>query len=95
MGAMGIMVKKEVFDKVGGFDESITLAEDMYFVGQACKYGNFDIIKGVKVYMPSRRFEKDGYWRTAFKYLLCGLNMGILRRAERKVRYDFGHYDKR
>ena len=95
MGAMGIMVRKDVFEKVGGFDESITLAEDVYFTGQACKYGKFDIIWGVNIYMPLRRYEKDGYWRTAFKYLKCGLSMGFLGKAERKVKYDFGHYDKR
>lgn len=95
MGAMGIMVKKDVFNKVGGFDESITLAEDHYFVGQAEKYGKFDIIRQVKVYMPLRRFEKDGYFRTGFKYLLCGLNMGFRGKPERKVKYDFGHYDKK
>lgn len=92
MGAMGIMVKKDVFERVGGFDESITLAEDHYFVQQACKYGKFDVIKGVKIYMPLRRFEQDGYMRTAIKYLLCGLNMGFRGRPERRVRYDFGHY---
>ncbi|MFA5169318.1 MAG: glycosyltransferase [Candidatus Paceibacterota bacterium] len=95
MGAMGIMARKDVFEKVGGFDEGITLAEDHYFVGQACKYGKFDIIKDVIAYMPVRRFEKDGYFRTAFKYLCCGFKMGVLRKPERKVRYDFGHYDKK
>ena len=95
MGAMGIMVTKEAFDKVRGFDEGITLAEDHYFVQQACKYGKFDIIREVKVYMPLRRFEKDGYFRTAFKYLRCGLKLGFLGKPERKVRYDFGHYDKK
>jgi glycosyltransferase involved in cell wall biosynthesis len=95
MGAMGIMVKKDVFEKIKGFDESITLAEDHYFVQQAEKLGKFDIIRGVKVYMPLRRFEKDGYFRTVFKYLICGLNMGLLGKPERKIKYDFGHYDKK
>ncbi|HNY35994.1 MAG TPA: glycosyltransferase [Candidatus Pacearchaeota archaeon] len=95
MGAMGIMVKKDVFEKVKGFDESITLAEDHYFVQQANKFGKFDIIKGVKIYMPLRRFEKDGYFRTSFKYLICAFNMGVRRKPERKIRYDFGHYDKK
>jgi len=95
LGAMGIMVKKDIFERVGGFDESITLAEDVYFVGQAHKLGKFDIIREVKVYMPLRRYERDGYFRTGFKYLLCGLRMGFLGRPERKVKYDFGHYDKK
>jgi len=95
MGAMGIMVKKDVFEKVKGFDESITLAEDHYFVQQAEKLGKFDIIKGVTLYMPLRRFEKDGYFTTAFKYLVCAFNMGVMRKPERKIKYDFGHYDKK
>jgi glycosyltransferase involved in cell wall biosynthesis len=95
MGAMGIMVRKDAFEKVKGFDESITLAEDHYFIQQAEKLGKFDIIKGVKVYMPLRRFEKDGYFRTAFKYLICAFNMGVLGKPERKIKYDFGHYDKK
>lgn len=95
MGAMGIMVRKDIFERVGGFDEGITLAEDVYFVGQAAKLGKFDIIRDVKVYMPLRRFEKDGYFRTGWKYLVCALNMGLLGKAERKVKYDFGHYDKK
>lgn len=95
MGAMGIMVKKDVFEKVKGFDESITLAEDHYFVQQAEKLGKFDIIKGVNLYMPLRRFEKDGYFTTAFKYLVCAFNMGVMRKPERKIKYDFGHYDKK
>lgn len=95
MGAMGIMVKKDVFEKIKGFDESITLGEDHYFVQQAGKLGKFDVIKEVKIYMPLRRFERDGYLKTILKYLLCAFNMGIRRKPERKIRYDFGHYDKK
>lgn len=95
MGAMGIMVKKDVFEKVKGFDESISLAEDVHFVQQAEKLGKFDIIRSVNVYMPSRRFEKDGYFTTAFKYLRCGINMCVRGKPERKIKYDFGHYDKK
>lgn len=95
MGAMGIMVRKDIFNKVKGFDESITLAEDHYFIQQAEKLGKFDIIREVNVYMPLRRFETDGYFTTAFKYLICAFNMGVRRRPERKIKYDFGHYDKK
>ncbi len=92
MGAMGIMVKKEVFDRVGGFDKTITLAEDVYFVQQAAELGKFGIVPSVKIYMPLRRFEKDGYFTTALKYLVCGLNMAFYG-PTRKIKYEFGHYD--
>jgi glycosyltransferase involved in cell wall biosynthesis len=95
MGAMGIMVKKDIFEKVKGFDESVTLAEDHYFIQQAEKLGKFDIIKGVDIYMPLRRFERDGYLITSLKYLTCGINMIFKGKPERKIKYDFGHYDKK
>jgi glycosyltransferase involved in cell wall biosynthesis len=94
MGAMGIMVKKELFEKVGGFDETISLAEDHYFVQQADKIGKFGIISSVKMYMPLRRFEEDGYFRTAFKYLICGINLALGKPA-RNVKYEFNHYNKK
>ncbi|MFA5228225.1 MAG: glycosyltransferase [Candidatus Paceibacterota bacterium] len=91
MGAMGIMVKKELFEKVGGFDETISLAEDHYFIRQADITGKFGIISSVRIYMPLRRFETDGYFRTAFKYLFCGIRL-IFSKPTKNVKYDFGHY---
>lgn len=92
MGAMGIIVKKSIFKKVKGFDESVTLAEDVYFVQQATQYGRFGIIPSVKIYMPLRRFEKDGYFTTALKYLTCGLNLAF-NKVPMKTNYAFGHYN--
>ena len=95
MGAMGIMVRKKLFDEIGGFDISIKLAEDMYFVQQAAEIGNFGIIKNVPIFMPTRRFDKDGYFRTGFKYLMCGLHM-ILKgpvRSGKIFDYQFNHYN--
>jgi glycosyltransferase involved in cell wall biosynthesis len=94
MGAMGIMVKKDLFCKVNGFDETISLAEDHYFVKQADKTGKFGIISSVRIYMPLRRFETDGYFRTAFKYLFCGIRL-FFSKPTRNVKYDFNHYDKK
>jgi len=94
MGAMGIMVKKDLFNKVGGFDETISLAEDHYFIRQADITGKFGIISSVRIYMPLRRFETDGYFRTAFKYLVCGVRL-FFSKPTRDVKYEFNHYDKK
>jgi glycosyltransferase involved in cell wall biosynthesis len=92
MGAMGIIVSKEAYDKVSGFDESVSLAEDVHFVQQVAKSGKFGIVPGVKVYMPLRRFERDGYLATGLKYLACGMHMALIGPA-RHIKYDFDHYD--
>jgi glycosyltransferase involved in cell wall biosynthesis len=95
-GSGDILVKKEIFRKVkggGGFDESIVLAEDHYFVRQASKIGKFGIIKSTKLYMPLRRFETDGYLKTCLKYLFCQLYMFSGKPPKSKLfKYEFDHY---
>ncbi|MDD2696581.1 MAG: glycosyltransferase [Candidatus Pacebacteria bacterium] len=94
-GAMGILIRKKFFDKVGGFEEDIKLAEDLYFVRQAAKFGRFGIIKSTKIYIILRRFEKDGYFKTLLKYILCFFYM-LSGRAVRSdiLNYRFNHYSK-
>ena len=95
-GAMGILVKKEIFEKVGGFDENVKLAEDMYFIRQASKIGRFGIIRSTKIYITLRRFESDGYLKTLFKYLLCNLYMFSGRAVRSDIfKYRFNHYSKK
>ena len=97
MGAMGIMVKKYLFDKVGGFDPEIKLAEDIYFVQKVSEIEKFGVIKSAPLYMPLRRFEKDGYFSTASKFLLCSLYMvaiGPVKKDTFFFRYEFGYGPK-
>jgi len=95
MGAMGIMARREVFEKVHGFDQTIKLAEDHCFVQDAARLGKFGVINSAKIYMPVRRFERDGYIRTIFKYLLCALHMIFIGPVRSNIlTYRFGHYNK-
>ena len=95
MGAMGIMVKKSVFERIGGFDEDIKIAEDHYFVKKVSKIGKYDIIESVKLYMPLRRFRQDGYMRTFLKYAFCFLHINIKGPIKKDiVHYNFNHYNK-
>jgi len=94
-GAMGILVKQDIFKKVGGFDENIKLAEDHYFVRSAAKIGKFGVIKSTEIYITLRRFETDGYFNTLSKYLLCYLYMFSGKAVKSDIfNYRFGHYSK-
>jgi len=94
-GAMGILVKKEIFDQVGGFDESIKLAEDHFFCRQTAKFGKFGIVKSTEIYMFPRRFEKDGYLRTLLKYFLCFLYTLSGKPVRSDIfKYRFNHYSR-
>ncbi len=94
-GAMGILVEKEIFEKVGGFDEDIKIAEDMHFVREAKKLGKFGIIRSAKIYISLRRYQEDGYLKTWFKYFACQMHMIFLGPVRSDIfSYRFSHYSK-
>ena len=70
-----VLAKKEIFEKIGGFDEEIKIGEDHYFAKIAKKFGKFGFMKTEPVLTSTRRFEKDGRLKTYSKYLLAGIYM--------------------
>jgi len=70
-----VLVKREIHQKIGGFDEEIKVGEDHDFARRAAKVGKFGFIKTKPVLTSIRRFEKDGRLKTYLKYLLAGLYM--------------------
>lgn len=92
-GAQAILVKREVFNEVGGFDEEIKFAEDHSFVRKAKKISSFGILKSTKVLASLRRFEKDGWIKTYLKYLLAEIYMIFFGDIKRDIfKYKFGNF---
>jgi len=92
-GAQAILVKKEIFEKIGGFDEKIKFAEDHSFVRKAKKFGKFGILRSIKILSSSRRFKKDGWIKTYLKYLLAEIYMIFFGDIKRDIfKYKFGHF---
>ena len=73
-----ILVKKEIHQKIGGFDEEIKMAEDHVYAKRARKFGKFGFIKTEPVLTSTRRFEQDGRAKTYLKYFLAGIYMFLL-----------------
>lgn len=93
--AVGILVKKEIFDKIGGFDENITLAEDHYLARRAQKSFNVKcgIIRSSKIFVSDRRFRRDGWVTTGVKYMLCELHLIFIGPVKSDIfKYKFNHY---
>lgn len=91
--AMGILIKKELFNNINGFDESITLAEDHDLGRRAAKSAKFGIIKSVKVLISTRRFKKDSWIITGTKFFLCQLHMIFIGPVKSDIfNYKFNHY---
>jgi len=94
-GAMAILVEKNLFEELNGFDKSIKLAEDHDLVRRAAKKAKYGIIRGVKVFISDRRFRKDGWLKTYFKYFLCELHMIFLGPVRSDIfHYKFSHYSR-
>ena len=70
-----ILVKRELHQKIGGFDEEIKIAEDHFYAKTAKKLGKFGFIKTAPVLTSTRRFKKDGRLKTYLKYLTAGIYM--------------------
>lgn len=94
-GAMAIMMERNVFEKINGFDESVLLAEDHHLARRADKIGKFGIIRSSKAYICDRRFKKEGYVRPYAKYVLCEAHMLLIGPARSNVfRYGYSHLKK-
>jgi glycosyltransferase involved in cell wall biosynthesis len=83
-----ILVKKAVHDAIGGFDETVVLAEDHDYVQRAAELGKFRVLHSVMVSTSMRRIEKEGLVRLAFKYLYCELYV-VAGRPIREIPFDY------
>lgn len=96
--AMGIFIKKELFEETGGFDEDVKLAEDHYLARRATRLfkAKFGIIKSTKLFISDRRFKADGWIRTGIKFLLCEFHLIFLGPVKSDIfKYKFNHYNKK
>jgi glycosyltransferase involved in cell wall biosynthesis len=91
-----ILIRKDVHDRIKGFDESLKLAEDHDYVIRAKEYGRFRILKNIKIFVSVRRFESDGRLNVATKYILCEAYRLVKGEIKTDVfKYKFGHHKKK
>jgi len=95
-GSMGYLIKKELHQKIKGFDEKIKLAEDHDYVRRAAKIGKFGVLKEVKISISLRRFYKDGWMKVLLKYTSAELHYHFLGPVKSDIfDYKFGHYKEK
>lgn len=90
-----ILVKKEIHQKINGFDKEIKLAEDHEYARRSGKLGKFGFIDIEPIFTSSRRFEKEGRIKTYFKYGLAGVYILFFGPVKSDIfKYRFGNYLK-
>ena len=83
-----ILVKKTIHQKINGFDEDITIAEDHYYARQGAKIAKFGFISTESVLTSCRRFIRDGRLKTYLIYLLAAIHMFFVGKITSDI-YDY------
>lgn len=64
-----ILVRRELHEAIGGFDETLLLAEDHDYVRRASRQGRFGVLTSVRIPVSTRRMEEEGVFPLLLKYL--------------------------
>lgn len=89
-----ILCTRRIFYRVGGFDESLHLAEDHDFVSKGAKWARFGIIRKTPLRVSMRRFEKEGRLNLVRKYIFSELyRMYKGKIDDDTFEYTFGGYE--
>ena len=78
-----IFARRSVHEAIGGFDETVRLAEDHEYVQRASAHGRFGVLRDVRIAVSMRRIDEEGMLQLAVKYAWCEAHAF----AGRPVRY--------
>jgi glycosyltransferase involved in cell wall biosynthesis len=90
-----ILMRRNVFQAIGGFDESLKVAEDHDLVKRAAEKGPFRVLSSTFVRVDVRRFEKEGrlwYALKTIKVALYRATVGEIGEDDSVVEYEFGDF---
>lgn len=88
-----ILARREVHTAIGGFDETLKMAEDHDYVRRAAQHGVFGMLTSARIPVSMRRLDKEGIPRLALKYLWCELH-ALAQKPIRSMpfEYEFGDF---
>ena len=89
-----MLIKRNLHEKINGFDEEIKFGEDIDYLTRASKVGEFAILRSAKILASTRRFEKEGWLRTGLKYVFAHFIFLFGPIKSDILKYKFGHYKK-
>lgn len=90
------LISRRLFNRVGGFDETLALAEDHNLAARAILFRPLRILSSTKIRVSVRRLRKEGRLLLVKKYLQAELHLffkGDIR--DDIINYEFGAYAKK
>lgn len=91
-GGFAIFVDRAIFEQVGGFDETLKLAEDHDLVKRAARHAPLNMLESTQIRMSVRRLVKDGRFNYSAKCIQVELHRLFKGEVtEDIVDYGFGY----
>ncbi len=95
-GCYGIISRKELHDKCGGFDESLTFGEDTDYIERLAKKEKFKVLRNAKIGVSTRRLEEEGIETLIRQYGKSTVNDFLGKRTDAsELDYNFDHGKER
>lgn len=82
-----LAVRREVFEKLGGFDESLKAMEDHDLAMKVCKHGDFTFSRHTCVFTSARRLNRWGFWKILKKYSRIYVTYFLNKKKIRNISY--------
>ena len=91
-GCYGIIAKKSLHEKYGGFDETLTFGEDTDYIERLAKKERFRVLRNAKIGVSTRRLEEEGIETLIQQYGRSTVNDFLGKRTDAKdLNYTFDH----
>ncbi|MBI9106321.1 MAG: glycosyltransferase [Spirochaetales bacterium] len=79
-----IFITRRLFERIGGFDETIKVAEDNDLVKRASEFRPLRYLNKTFLHVSVRRFEKEG----RLHYVAKGIGLNVYRIFKGEIRHD-------
>lgn len=76
-----LAVRKEAFERAGGFSESLLAIEDNELANRMARFGKVVFDRGLRATNSPRRFRRFGYLREALRYWHAGIRCYLLGKS--------------
>lgn len=84
-----IFARRSAHEQIGGFDEEVVFAEDHDYITRAKKAGLYvGLFDRIPILMSTRRFERDGHWKTALRYIYTEAHL-LAKGPVKKELFDY------